>query len=54
MSLREILKMQKMKVAANIKRLSTLAEEVDGLDIGTRKIINLLNYTRRSASACDV
>ena len=28
-------------------------EELDGLDIGTCKIINLLNYTKRSTSAYD-
>ena len=54
MSLRKIFKKRKkLKAAASIKRLDIQAEEVDGLDIGTRKIINLLNYTKRSASAYD-
>lgn len=54
MSLRKILKKRKkLKAAASIERLDTQVEELDGLDIGTRKIINLLNYTKRSTSAYD-
>jgi len=54
MSLKKIFKKRKkLKAAVSIKRLDVRTEEVDGLDIGTRKIINLLNYTKRSASAYD-
>jgi 2-polyprenyl-3-methyl-5-hydroxy-6-metoxy-1,4-benzoquinol methylase len=54
MSFRKLLRRRKkQKAAASIDRLDTQVEELDGLDIGTRKIINLLNYTKRSASAYD-
>jgi SAM-dependent methyltransferase len=54
MSLRKILKKRrKQKVVDQIERLNVCEEEIDGLDKDTRKIINLLNYTKRSTSAYD-
>ncbi len=54
MSLRKLLKKRrKQKVVDQIERLNVFEEEIDGLDKDTRKIINLLNYTKRSTSAYD-
>jgi len=54
MSLKSFLKKRNKLHAVNqIKRLDTTKKNIDGLDIGTRKIINLLNYTKRSLSSYD-
>jgi len=54
MFLKKLLKKRrKQKAASSIQRLDTEAEEFDGLDRGTRKVINLLNYTKRSGSSYD-
>ena len=55
MSLRRLLKHRRKKQAADrMTRLDTSHAELDGDDKGTRQIINLLNYTKRSVSAYAV
>eukprot|EP00752_Nemacystus_decipiens_P017579 g15752.t1 len=54
MALKKLLRRRKkQQTVAAIQRFDTEAEELDGLDRGTRKILNLLNYTKRSGSAFD-
>lgn len=52
MGLKRLLKQRRKKQAADrMTRLDTSHEELNGDDKGTRQIINLLNYTKRSTSA---
>ncbi len=54
MALRKLLRKRKKEQAvAAIERLDIDADVVDGMDRGTRKILNLLNYTKKSGAAYD-
>ncbi|WP_372369587.1 class I SAM-dependent methyltransferase [Candidatus Uabimicrobium sp. HlEnr_7] len=53
MKLKKLFKSKKQKKQTPIPRLDIVKDEIDGLDIETRKVLNLLNYTKTSGVAYD-